>query len=387
MMTQSEASFNKLLAYCRAQQWRGYDPYDGLNSRLFQLFPIKSKHLRIAWIQALKRFPINLRPVFLVEKGYNAKGLALFLRALLLGHKVLHPIPPQEVLNDIAFLLEELDRLCLGRYSGAAWGYNFDWQSRAFFVPRNTPSIVCTSFVANALLDAYEVLGNEKYLMVARSACDFILTDLNRTEDGDSICFSYTPLDRTQVHNANLLGAALLARVYSKTGEAVLRDYAIQAARFSIKHQRQDGSWLYGTLPFHNWIDNFHTGFNLVSLDAIMKHCGEPRWQENLSAGFRFYCDNFFLDGGVPKYYHNSCLPVDIHSCAQAIITLTVLRHLDRRAQQLAAACASWTIDYMQDEEGFFYFQKHRFYTNKIAYIRWAQAWMLYALAIFNYHS
>ena len=32
------------------------------------------------------------------------------------------------------------------------------WQARAFFQPRNTPTVVATSFIAHGLLDAYEIL-------------------------------------------------------------------------------------------------------------------------------------------------------------------------------------------------------------------------------------
>jgi hypothetical protein len=32
---EAEAAVLKLLAYCRANDWAGYDPYDALNSRLF----------------------------------------------------------------------------------------------------------------------------------------------------------------------------------------------------------------------------------------------------------------------------------------------------------------------------------------------------------------
>ena len=39
-------------------------------------------------------------------------------------------------------------------YSGACWEYNFDWQAKDFFQPKGTPSIVVSSFVAGALLDA-----------------------------------------------------------------------------------------------------------------------------------------------------------------------------------------------------------------------------------------
>jgi len=37
----------------------------------------------------------------------------------------------------------------------------------------------------------------------------------------------------------------------------------------------------------------------------------------------------------------------------------------------------------MQSKNGYFFYQKKRFFKNKISYMRWSQAWMLYALAIF----
>ncbi len=58
-----QAAF-KLLAYCRANDWAGYDPYDALNSRLYQSLPILHFRLaRLVLTQGLKRCPLNLRPL------------------------------------------------------------------------------------------------------------------------------------------------------------------------------------------------------------------------------------------------------------------------------------------------------------------------------------
>ena len=46
-----------------------------------------------------------------------------------------------------------------------------------------------------------------------------------------------------------------------------------------------------------------------------------------------------------------------------------------------AEKIAKWTIENMQDEKGYFYYQKWPFLTNKIAYMRWGQAWMMLALS------
>ena len=79
----SERVTLKLLAYCRANDWAGYDPYDALNSRLFTALPFLNARLpRLCLTQALKRSPINIRPLALIPKTQNPKAMALFLSAL-----------------------------------------------------------------------------------------------------------------------------------------------------------------------------------------------------------------------------------------------------------------------------------------------------------------
>ena len=66
-------SFKKLKTYCEKEQFKGWDPYDGLNSKIFQALPLlkKSALCRLVVIQGFKRFPFNLRPFALVPKEYN----------------------------------------------------------------------------------------------------------------------------------------------------------------------------------------------------------------------------------------------------------------------------------------------------------------------------
>ena len=57
-----------LLAYCRADEWAGYDPYDALNSRVFKALPfLNSKLTRLVLTQGVKRCALNLRPLLLVS--------------------------------------------------------------------------------------------------------------------------------------------------------------------------------------------------------------------------------------------------------------------------------------------------------------------------------
>jgi hypothetical protein len=104
-------------------------------------------------------------------------------------------------------------------------------------------------------------------------------------------------------------------------------------------------------------------------------------FSETVKLGYEFWRSNFFLAEGWPKYYHDRPFPVDVHSAAAAIVALLELHNLDNQALAFAHTIALWAIRNLSDSRGFFYYQRHRFYTIRTPYIRWSQAWMNYALS------
>ena len=73
-------SFIRLKQYVEKEEYKGWDPYDGLNSKVYQKLPFSNwKYPRWIWIQLFKRNPFNLRELFQVPKDYNTKGIGLFL--------------------------------------------------------------------------------------------------------------------------------------------------------------------------------------------------------------------------------------------------------------------------------------------------------------------
>ena len=376
------ASFNALKNYCEREDFKGYDPYDGLNSRFFQSIPVVNKNrlAQLLWIQLFKKSPINLRPLFLIKKDYNPKGLGLFLS----GYCNLYNIEPNdEHINKIRYLSNKILAMQSSGWSGSCWGYNFDWRARAFFQPKYTPTVVASTFIGYALLDAYDVLKDKKLLEAARSVCDFILKDLNRTYDEQgNFAFSYSPLDHTQVFNASLLGSRMLSRVFQYTGEQHLITEAKKSVAFCCRHQKEEGSWAYGTLHFHQWIDNFHTGYNLECIYEYQKYSGDKSYASYITKGLQYYLTTFFTETGVPKYYNNKIYPIDIHATAQLAVTLCRLACMHKYLP-LVNKVFSWTIDNMQDSSGYFYFQKTRYTTATIPYIRWAQGWMFFSLSFY----
>jgi hypothetical protein len=393
----AEDSLGLLEKYCRLEQFQGWDPYDGLNSKVFKGLPLlkNSDLVRLVWIQLFKRNPVNLRKVFLVPKGYNSKGIALLIsgycnlfRYQAISYKNLL-VSEQDLLQTIQHLTNRLITLrSTTCKKGSAWGYNFDWQARRLFLfPEGTPTVVVTSFCASALFDAYEVTGSEEYLSVALSSVDFVLNDLQRTKKVNGFLFSYSPLNgNNTVYNASLLGTKLLSQCYKYTKNDSYLVAARESAVACIEAQNNDGSWFYGELPVQQWIDSFHTGYNLEALVTYQQMAGDTSFSGSIDKGFDFYLNNFFLPDGTPKYYHNKTYPVDIHSPAQLIVALCRSGKLEQH-RELADRVLNWTIRHMQDPSGYFYYQKHRFYTNKISYMRWSNAFIFNALSLYLLYS
>ncbi len=370
----------KLKCYIETRDFAGYDPYDALNSPLLKFLGSRNKWVRIAFTQTLKKLPVNVRPILGIRRAHNPKAIGLFLW----GYAKLYKVERKpEYLAKIEYLLSLLGKLKSQGYSGNCWGYNFDWQSRASFVPRYTPTIVNSSFIGHALLDTYRYTGIQEALDMAVSIKDFILHDLNRYQENDTQCFSYTPIDNNYVHNANLLGASLLIRLYGILGERELKNNAFAALAYSMKYQHEEGSWYYAEADYQNWIDSFHTGFNLQSIQYFLEE-GFVKYEPAFEKGIEFYANKFFLEDGTPKYYHNRIYPIDIHSPAQAV---SFFSGLGENYRSLTEKVLHWMLENMLSPKGYFYFRKGSRFTNKIPYMRWSQAWAFHALTSYLINS
>jgi hypothetical protein len=367
----------KLLAYCRQNNWAGHDPYDALNSRLFKALPVLDSRIpRLALTQILKRSPLNVRSLALVPKTQNPKAMALFLRALLQLPEAILTGYGDSREELIRYMIERIVALRAAGISYWAWGYSFPWQGRNILVPADAPNLVCTNFVAEALLDAYDQQRDERCLAMAVGAAEYILHDLYWSE-GDRAGFSYPmPGLRGETHNANLLAAALFCRVHKHTGENKFLEPALRVARQAVGKQHSDGSWLYGEHPSQRWVDNFHTGYNLEALHSIGRLLETSEFESSMRRGFEFYRAHFFREDGAAKYFHDRAYPLDIHCVAQSILTLFEFRDLHPENVELAHSVFGWAMKHMWDERGYFYYRVLR-----TSYMRWSQAWMLLALS------
>jgi polysaccharide biosynthesis protein VpsJ len=372
-------SIEQLYQWLEANDYQGYDTFDGLNARFVRPLTFETRLGRTVLQQVVRRFPLNLRPVLGIRKNYSSKGMGFLAR----GFIRLHQTTGNPVWKDKAqFALQWLIENQAPGYSGACWGNHFDYQSRGFYLPKGVPTIVWTSLIGHAFLDAYDHCQEDRYLQIAVSGCEHVVRDLGTLRDGGGVCISYIPIKDTQVHNANTLGASLLARTYSHTGNESYREFAQKAMQYTAQHQRPDSSWYYAEKSDSHWIDNFHTAYVLDCFKHYYQATGDNRFEQNLTNGYEYWKKTFFLSDGTPRYYNHKTLPLDIQCSSQAIDTLVFFHDRDPESLPLAVKVAQWTIANMQDRTGYFYYRRYSpWLVNKTPTLHWGQATMLCALA------
>ncbi len=286
----------------------------------------------------------------------------------------------QSYLNKAANCLVWLETHKVPRFTNHSWSNHFDFVSRGGAYTKDDPIIVWTSLIGHAYLQAYEITLDSWFLDVAKSACNWIM-ELPREKTAKGDCLSYLAHVQSSIHNANMLGAGLLARTWKHTGDADLLRVARSAMEYSCARQLPDGSWWYAEESKYHWIDNFHTGYNLDSLAIYLGATGDQSFRRHFEKGLGFYKDNFFEDSGRPKYYHSRTYPVDIQCVAQSIDTLALCSVADPSNRKLARKVAMWAIRNMQDRSGHFYYRQYPYITAKTPMLHWGQATMFKALA------
>jgi hypothetical protein len=372
-------SIERLSNWLERNEYRGYDTFDGLNAKYLRPLTFETNFLRTVLQQGVRRFPLNVRPLLGIRKSHSSKGMGFLAR----GFIRLHQATGKGHWADKAkFALGWLIQNESKGYSGACWGNHFDYQSRSFYLPKGVPTIVWTSLIGHAFLDAYDHFQEDRYLAVAVRACDHISRDLEKFPDGEGLCISYVPNQNSQVHNANTLGASFLARTYSHTGTGSYRSLAEKAIQYTANHQRADFSWYYGENQNLHWVDNFHSAYVLDCFKYYIDSTGDNRFEGPLNRGYEYWKRTFFLPDGTPRYYDRKTLPIDIQCSSQAIDTLVFFSDHDPDSIPLALQVAKWTIENMQDRTGYFYYRRYSpWFVNKTPTLHWGQATMLCALA------
>ncbi|MHA1381680.1 MAG: hypothetical protein ACTSRG_25200 [Candidatus Helarchaeota archaeon] len=375
-------SYQRLFNWLKLNNFEGYDPYDGLNNNFF-IKKKRNKFLNLTLSNFHKYSIINFRPLFGVKTTIDNQASSLIIKALL-KYK-----PNKDVKNIVEFLLKFIKRKSLKfKYGFHCWnGHNFSIQGRREFQTPEVPGIIGTEACASAFLEYYKIEKKEYIRNILIEVKNFFIKNL-LIKNNDFIHFKYKPITPYSwvCYNASIIAANYIAKIGLEFNYPELIKISKDVVDFVIFHQKDNGSWYYSldlsTGKERKQID-FHQGFIIDSIYEFIKYTkiSYDKYMRALKKGIEFYKNEQFLPDGRCKWRWPRVWPIDIHNQAQGIITFAKLSELNNDYLDFAKKIAKWTIDNMQDKSGYFYYQKWPFYTNKIPYMRWGQAWMMLALA------
>lgn len=371
-------ALDRVEKWVEEHEYRGYEPFDGLSSWARPL-ALRNEFAERVLMQLIRQSPVNLRPVLGVRPKESTKGRGYMAHGYLIRYRTTHE---PAFLEKALSCLEWLDTHKVRRFQYHSWSNHFDFVSRGGGYTKDDPIIVWTSLIGHAYIEAFEITHDNRFLHIAESACNWIL-NLPREQTGQGDCISYLSHVQSSIHNANMLGASLLARTSRHNGNTKYAQVARSAMEYSCSRQLPDGSWWYAEATKYHWIDNFHTGYNLDSLDIYIASTGDQGFRPNLERGLLFYKEHFFEQSGCPRYYHNRAYPIDIQCISQSIDTLARFSDRDAACLELGTRVVSWAIKNMQDAQGYFYYRKYPLVTAKTPMLHWGQATMFKSLANF----
>lgn len=379
--------------------WAGWDPYDIWDNRI-GMWMAKRENIfeRIAseLISRVGSFsPVGLRKVFRVKPRINAKAMGLFAAGFLQLEAV--DKVPRQINGEPGYVpcFRWLEEHKVVEFGGCGWGYPFDWRSRVL-IPRDTPTVVNSAIIGDAYWLKYKYHGDRDALSQCENICQFIMTGLNRSgnrKDG-SFCFSYTPLDNFQVHNANLFGAEFLVRIGTETGQSDWVETGIAAANFSLSEIRADGTLNYWSNEQAKGIqqDTYHSGFEIRALDSIACQTGSKEFRHAADNYFQTWLKDYFSKDGSPCLGRGRTNVIEVHSCAESLLCTVKMFKSGNFSQELLLKHNQGVLSAVEklwvqvaSDKGYFASKMHEPFgfdiKVNIPYIRWGQAWMFNALA------
>lgn len=363
------------LSYARHREYTGWDYFDGMSSRLLDVLPVENKWSNIAVQETVKRAPINLRPLFRVQQHQSYKGSALFAMANLVAAEVTGDVRYEDEARALLDWL--IDNRARG-YAGFCGGHQHPIQDLRGRLPAGHPGIVSTAYAVQALLAGASL--DSAYPDCAHTAWRFIVEDLGYEEVATGARVKYHPGDSADAYviNANAIAARTLLELADGETRQVARAEAILDYVASTQNER--GGWKYmdPSTASHLSMDNHHNGFIVESFLRHRHLTDSSRYDDVIDTGVEFYRNELFEPSGAPRWDESSRFPRDIHAATQGIIVFTLAG--DRA---FARRILDWTCRTLYAGDGRFMYQRRRFYTKRFTLMRWCQAWMAYALAVY----
>jgi hypothetical protein len=380
---------DRFLLWQKANGYSSYDQYNLWSTR----YGIWSKGLYhtqkhlgslfVAPIFASEIFIPSIRKLFTSKKRFPIAD-AHFIMAYL---NLYEHTSKKEYLIEAGSVARELIKSSIPGFSGHCWGYPFDWMTTRGLWTSGVPLITTTGYCFEAFLKLYDVTGNDDYLDIAHSIFLFTLNDLKDTTIKEGVASSsYSPIDDSQIVNANAYRAMVLVHGYERFKNLKALDKARLNLNFILSNQNEDGSWLYAVNDERDaFVDHFHTCFvlkNLVKGNNILQ---DARITASIKKGFHFYQNNLFDDQGSPlpfaKLSRFNVVKREMYDYAEGISLCLAMHNYDSHALGMAEKMTNELITKYQKKDGSFVTRISTFnIPNNVPYLRWPQSQLFYAL-------
>ena len=377
-----DSALSKLWQWFEVNGWNGYDPYDlkGLSiyQKLYKLQGVGGQKIRqFIDSQELHR-PLLWRRLLMLPKKVNANTVALIARSSLkfAGDK------DPDYLSKAKTCLDWLKKNNSSN-TGMGWGYPFRWYSGSkadLIIEPNSPLVVVTSEAAHAFLDYFEITGDTESLQNAAKCIEFFLS-LPKQYLSNGLCFAYCHKGN-YVINANTNICGLMLRYNHLANTNANQELIANALAFTLSQQRKDGGWFYWASPKKDGFstDSQHTGMVIQWLNICHRYNPSIIEKSVIKNALEHYTKTYFTNEGRPLLYKGKEFPIDIHSPAQAMITLAPHPEYHDLLKQVM----NYTLTNMRNKDGSFIYRIYENHKVTLPYTRWAQAWMLWALSSIN---
>jgi len=362
--------------------FKGWDPYDGLTTNIS--FIHKYYYTRLLFFYFNKFSPLNFRPLFGMKKRVFTQPYTL----LGMAHLNRNEMPEAEYFLDI--ILADSKKEETGYH---CWdGLDMPIQMIKSYKHEGSPNVISTELAARFILHFLEKSNKRKgeLLEVLKSVEAYFREKMLIEFEGHKH-FKYYDITPEElfVFNSNANICAFLADLDSYQGTENNKELVIEIIQSIASYQTNEGYWNYNVnLKTGNpkkQVD-FHQGFILDDLLRIMEayNCIEEL-TASYKKGLSFYRKNQFNEDGSSYYRIPKKWPVNIHNQSQGIITFTKAHEAGygEKYLEFAEIIMKWTLENMKGKDGHFYYLKYPVITNKIPYMRWSDANMLYALSVF----
>lgn len=374
-----QGRIEKLDSILKDSDYKGYDPFDVLNSPFFSFLPEVFYYPNLILSKFGSRIATDsVRKLLRVPKIEDPKTYS----CAYFGYKILG----EKYRKDASIVLERLVKM--GNYSNKklSWGYDYTWPTLYDGTNRKGSStLVPASFSIFSLI--FEILTGD-----STNYSNKIQEAINFYENGHSCqnkngkFLGYFINSTINTHNANLLGCTALSLCAKFKGNDKLFDIAVEATNTTLKSVQSDGFLSYNDHKTGNWTDSFHHLYVISCLIAIQQtnpRADSTMLEDLIEKMKDYYIKHFINKDGTINYYPDKVHPIDCHNYATAII-FSILFGNGKLMDKVPVETLFENVDSLtwNEELGRY---SHRIHKNRVDnrfFLRWNQAWMFLALSV-----